>query len=100
MTEGDVTPVDAGDILGDGEPKPAPGGALGTITLDEFLAQCIRIGSLKIHDGAVVQNGYVGSFDPKSRYGQIIVVNRSGDALEADDVENHVVMNPEIPDVA
>lgn len=81
----------AGNSGGDGA---APDGALGSITLAEFLKQCIFINSLTIHDGAVVQNGLVGVFSPTNRYGQLIVVNNSGDAFEADDVEMHQVMNP------
>ena len=41
-----------------------------------------------------MQNGIVGVFSPSSRYGQLIVVNNSGDAFEADDVEMHQVFNP------
>jgi hypothetical protein len=81
----------AGNSGGDGA---CPDGALGSITLAEFLKQCEFIGSLVVHDGAVVQNGFVGVFSPSSRYGQLIVVNNSGDAFEADDVEAHQVMNP------
>jgi hypothetical protein len=84
-----------GNVAGNsGADGAAPDGALGSITLAEFLKQCIFIGSLVTHDGAVVQNGFVGILRPTSRYGQLIVVNNSGDALEADDVENHVVLNP------
>lgn len=86
----------AGNSGADGD---APDGALGSITLDEFLRQCIFIGSLVIHDGAVVQNGVVGTFSPPTRYGQLIVVNNSGDAFEADDVEMHQVLNPQIEEV-
>lgn len=86
----------AGNSGGDGA---CPDGALGSITLAEFLKLCIYIGSLVVHDGAVVQNGWIGEFIPPTRYGQMIVVNSSGDVLENDDVENHVVMNPTIPEV-
>ena len=72
----------------------APDGALGSITLAEFVAQCQYIGSLVVHDGGVVQNGLVGVFMPSSRYGQLIVVNSSGDAFEGDDIEQHQVFNP------
>lgn len=90
-----------GNVAGNsGADAAAPGGALGSITLPEFLAQCEYIGSLVVHDGAVVQNGPLGVFTPATRYGQIVVVNNSGDALEADDVENHVVLVPIIDDVA
>lgn len=82
-----------GNVAGNsGADAAAPGGALGSITLAEFLLQCQFIGSLIVHDGAVVQNGFVGVFSPSTRYGQLIVVNESGDAFEADDVENHAVM--------
>ena len=89
-----------GNVAGNsGADADAPGGALGAITLAEFLLQCQFIGSLIIHDGAVVQNGLVGRFSPSSRYGQLIVVNNSGDAFEADDVEMHQVMTPIVPEV-
>lgn len=77
----------------------APDGALGSITLAEFIDQCQFIGSLVVHDGAVVQNGYVGTFSPAERYGQLVIVNNGGDAFEADDVEMHQVMNPIIDEV-
>jgi len=88
-----------GNIAGNsGGDAAAPDGALGSITLAEFLLQCIYIGSLMTHDGASVQNGYVGSFSPPTRYGQLVVVNNSGDAFEADDVEAHQVLNPVVPE--
>ena len=87
-----------GNVAGNsGVDGVAPDGALGSITLAGFLLQCIPIGSLVVHAGASVQNGYVGEFSPPGRYGQLIVVNNSGDAFEADDVEMHQVMNPIIP---
>ncbi len=82
----------AGNSGADGD---APAGALGSITLAEFLdLGCERIGSLALHDGAVVQNGLVGVFSPSSRYGQLIVVNNCDSAFEDDDVEMHQVFNP------
>lgn len=84
-----------GNVAGNsGANAAAPDGALGSITLAEFLLLCIPIGSLIVHDGAVVQNGYVGKFRPPTQYGQLIVVNNSGDAFEADDVEMHQVLVP------
>lgn len=83
----------AGNSGGDGA---APDGALGSITLAEFLLQCIPIGALVIHDGGVVQNGFVGWLRPPTRYGQLIVVNNSGDAFEGDDVEAHQTLIPVI----
>lgn len=89
-----------GNVAGNsGVDGAAPDGALGSITLAEFLKQCVFIGSLIVHDGAVVQNGFVGILYPTSRYGQLIVVNESGDAFEADDVEMHQVLNPIVDEV-
>lgn len=76
-----------------GSDADAPGGALGTILLAEFLRWCIPIGSLDIHDGAVVQNGYIGKFTPPTQWGQIIVANNSGDVFEDDNVEMAVWVN-------
>jgi hypothetical protein len=89
-----------GNVAGNsGADGACPDGALGSITLAEFLRVCMYIGSLTVHDGGVVQNGFVGVFSPSSRYGQLIVVNNSSDIFENDDVENHQVMNPIIPEV-
>ena len=87
-----------GNIAGNsGADAAAPGGALGSITLAEFILLAVPIGSLTVHDGAVVQNGHVGRLFPPTRYGQLLVVNNSGDAFEADDVEMHHVLAPVIP---
>jgi hypothetical protein len=84
-----------GNVAGNsGADGACPDGALGSITLLEFLKQCQYIGTLFTHDGAVVQVGYAGTFSPKERYGQMIVVNNGGDAYEADNVEMAVWMNP------
>jgi hypothetical protein len=84
-----------GNIAGNsGADGAAPDGALGSITLIEFLKMCQFIGSLYTHDGAVVQNGSVAIFSPMSRYGQMIVVNNGGDNYEADNVEMAVFMTP------
>jgi len=84
-----------GNVSGNsGVDADAPGGAVGSPTLAEFLPQCQYIGSLATSNNASVQNGLVGVFSPSSRYGQLIVVNNSGDAFENDDVEMHQVFNP------
>jgi len=89
-----------GNVAGNsGADAAAPGGALGSITLSEMLKQCIYIGALWTHDGASVQNAYVGRFEAPTQWGQLIVVNDGGDAIEADDVENHTVFVPVIPDI-
>ncbi len=89
-----------GNIAGNsGADAAAPGGALGSITLAEFLKLGIFIGSLIVHDGAVVQNGFIGVLVPPSRYGQMVVVNEADDVFEADDVEMGVFMNPIVDEV-
>lgn len=89
-----------GNVAGNsGADAAAPDGALGTITLAEMLLQCQYIGALMTHDGAVVQNGFVGIFSPAERYGQMIVVNNSGDAFEALDTQMAVWMNPKVDEI-
>ena len=75
------------------------GSVLGSADLADLLKWCQFIGSLVTHNGASVQNGFVGVFSPASRYGSLVVVNNSGDAFENDDVENHVVFNPIVDEV-
>ena len=94
-TQGDANV--AGNSGADGA---APDGALGSITLGEFVSQCIYIGSLFIHDGASVQCGFVGVLHPPTRYGQLVVVNNSGDTFEQDDVEAHQVLVPIVDEAA
>ena len=89
-----------GNVAGNsGGDAAAPDGALGTILIAEFLLQCVYIGSRVVHDGASVQNGYVGRFSPPGRYGQLLVINNSGDVFEDDDVEMHQVMNPIVDEI-
>lgn len=89
-----------GNVAGNsGGAADAPNGALGGITLAEFLLQCVFIGSLIIHDGAVPQNGKVGRFSPSSRFGQLIVVNNSGGTTENITDEHHQVFNPVVSEV-
>lgn len=87
-----------GNVAGNsGADADAPDGALGSLTLDDFLRMIgpdNYIGALFVHDGQSVQNGFVGYFTPPSQWGQLVVVNRSGDAFEADDVEMHQVIQP------
>ena len=82
-----------------GAAAAAPDGALGSITLAEMIdlgAQ--RIGRLIIHDGGVVQNGYCGSFAPKTQHGQLLVINDTTAPFEADDIEMHQLMVPWVPE--
>lgn len=83
----------------DGATGAVPSNGLGSLTLADFLAQCQFVGSLVCHDGASVQNGFVGVVSPTARWGQLIVVNNSGDAFEDDDVEMHQVLNPIVDEI-
>ena len=85
-----------GNVAGNsGSDAAAPNGAVPSgLTLTEFKGMGVYIGALTLSDDGAVQNGYVGSVSPPTRYGQLLVVNNSGDAFEADDVEMHQVMNP------
>lgn len=85
-----------GNVAGNsGADAACPDGALGSITLAEFLRICVPIGSMATHDGASVQNGIVTLVGfPLPRYGQLVVVNNGGDVYEQDDVEAHQVLIP------
>lgn len=84
-----------GNVAGNsGNDAACPDGALNSIALAEFLKLCIYIGSLPVHADGGVQTGFVGVLSPPTRYGQLIVVNESGDAMEGDAVESHVVFMP------
>jgi len=90
-----------GNVAGNsGVDAACPNGAVPSgITLAEFLLMCVYIGALTNTDDAAVINGYVGSLLSPSRWGQMIVVNNGGDAYEADNVEAHVVLNPQIDEL-
>lgn len=62
----------------------------------EWLAQCIYLGSLRATADVapVYQIMTVGEFSPPERYGQVIVHNRGGQALEGDDIEMFVALIP------
>lgn len=115
--ESGITPMTAGEridfywaaspdsVATDGNPGQIDGADAaapsGVGTLDELLTQCIFIGSLIVENTAsTVQVGTVGILVAPERYGILIVVNRSGAALEANANEHHVVFNPIVDDVA
>lgn len=84
-----------GNVAGNsGGDAACPDGALNSITDDEFVKLCIFIGNLPCHADGGVQTGFVGRFSPPTRYGQLIVFNKSAAAFEADEVESHVVFMP------
>ena len=84
-----------GNIDGNsGTDADVPSGVVSGVSDDEFVKHCVFIGILTTNaDGGVV-TGYVGRLSPPTRYGQLIVFNKSGDVFEADAVESHVVFMP------
>lgn len=89
-----------GNVAGNsGADAACPDGALNNITLAEFVKLCVFIGVLPAHADGGVQTGFVGTFSPPTRYGQLIVKNESGAAFEADEVESHVVFMPVVFEV-
>ena len=95
-----VTAANANVAGNSGLDAAAPGGALGGITLSEFLRQCENVGTLLTHDGASVQVGPAGVLYPTSRFGQIILSNDGGDVFEADNVEMAVWLTAILGDQA
>lgn len=84
-----------GNIFGNsGADAAAPNGATATVEVAEFIAQCIRIGSLVLSNDAIVQNGFVGHLSPPTEWGQLIVVNNGGQPFEAGDIEVAQFLNP------
>ena len=69
-------------------------GATAAATVVEFVSQCMFIGSLTLSADAVVQNGYVGILSPPTRAGQLIIVNKSGQAFVAGAIEVAQFLNP------
>jgi len=70
--------------------------------LADSVKQLIYIGAFVCTAQATgtVQIGFVGLLVPPERYGSLVVKNESNAAFHSDDVECHVVMNPNVDDVA
>jgi hypothetical protein len=68
---------------------------------DEWKKQAMFLGALiATNDAATtVQMQTIGFFTPPERYGQVIVVNKSGQALEGDAVEMLVALIPVVDEV-
>lgn len=68
---------------------------------DEWKRQLTMIGQLIMTADAttVVQRGFIGFFYPPNRYGQVIVVNKSGQAFFSDAVEMYVALVPQVDEV-
>ncbi len=63
--------------------------------------QLIYIGSLSLINN-VINIGGVGSFSPKNRFGQMIIINNGSTALRSTATamdEMHITMTPVIPDI-
>lgn len=82
----------------DGVDADAPSGHS---TLKELTDACLWIGSFICSADATttVQNAYCGMFSPPERYGILIVVNDTSDAIHSDDVECNVVFDPIVDEI-
>jgi len=69
--------------------------------VDEFKPQLIFLGALVATAdlATVVQYQTVGYFTPPERYGQLVVVNETSQALEGDSVEMFVALVPIVDEV-
>lgn len=81
-----------------------PGGADGTDSpymadeVDEWKKQLWRIGSLPVTaDADAAIQTKVFSFQPPTRYGAPVVVNKSGQAFENDDDAHRITFTPLVP---
>ena len=90
-----ATPA-SGNIAGNSGANAAAcdGCTMTGVTDAEFVKLCIFIGALIVTDDATVQTGFIGLFTAPMQYGQLTVLNSSGDAFEDDDVENHTAFYP------
>ncbi len=81
-----------GNVAGNsGADAAAPGGVVPSgLTMDEFVAQCQYIGTFTCSDDATVQGGFIGTFEPPTRHGQLIIHSNAGDQMAASNVECHV----------
>lgn len=68
---------------------------------DEWKKQLIHLGNLVCTADAAttVQRQAIGIFTPPNRYGQVVVVNKCGQALEGDAVEMYVALVPIIDEI-
>jgi hypothetical protein len=67
--------------------------------LDDSLAQLIRVGTMFVtaQATATVQIAECGYFRPPTRYGSLVVYNRTGAAFHSDMAEFAVVFQPDLP---
>lgn len=70
-------------------------------TVDESVKQMDYIGSFITTDLVGVQIVEIGTFSPRYRYGQLVVVNKSGTVVcGTDDIESSILMSFFVPDIA
>jgi hypothetical protein len=105
-------PADSGAVHFYWVPSPSstaatgnPGGVTGTDAAftdsEGNLRQFQYIGNLALRNN-VINIGYVGTFQPKQRYGCLIVVNQGTTALRSTATamdETHIIMQPIIPEL-
>lgn len=69
--------------------------------VDEWKLQLEPLGFLFCTNDAAttVQRAFIGIFEPKNRYGSVIVLNKCGQALEGDAVEMYVALLPIVDEI-
>lgn len=90
---------------GTGNPGAVSGSAAAysgySADLADAIKQLMFIGAMTMTDDGVdsIQVAIVGTFRPLERYGALIVKNECGQIIcDTDDVETHVVLDPQIPE--
>lgn len=110
--EYETAPTDGGAVYFYWAPSPSstagtgnPGGVTGSdaafTDTTGNLGQLQCIGPLSLVNN-VINIGYVGTFQPKHRYGSLVIVNQGSTALRSTATamdETHIVMTPIIPEL-
>lgn len=110
--EFETAPADAGAVYFYWAPSPSstaatgnPGGTTGSdaafTDTTGNLGELQYIGALSLRNN-VINIGYIGTFQPKMRYGNLVVVNQGSTALRSTATamdETHIVMTPIIPEL-
>ena len=88
----------ASSVAAEGNPGPltgvdqdVPGYTGGTHTNDDIVRQMDYIGSFVVVNTTDVQVAFVGMFIPPTRYGMLVILNRSGQTIAADATDDEDV---------
>lgn len=68
--------------------------------VDEWKVQLIHIGNLVMtNDATTIQKQVVGTFEPPTRYGMPVVVNKSGQTYETNNDEHFITLIPIVDEI-